>query len=420
MSVCPERNGILSNYRKGYLSDFFAGIAIKRLSAVEVDPGASNQHEFQGVQKLRSLLGTPSEKMRIDARFVWIDDDDRSLTVTSFVTWSDVRKSHPSRSEYHMYYSVQAAEVVHKASPGDLLLVCRERNGDLLVVVTPAGGTVERQLAWMFDFPLDETITPIVRDIDSHGDREILYPSRFILDELGIEYFPVDDDYLQPLLDRFGGTFPTTKEFSAFARESLHDVSVHDNPDHVLLAWIDHEERLFRTLEKHIVSERLMSGFSGENGPDVDGFIAFSLSVQNRRKSRAGQALENHLEPIFQSRNVLYDRGKKTEVNKKPDFIFPGVAEYQDHDFPVKKLTILAVKSSCKDRWRQALSEAARVRNKHLLTLEPGISENQTDEMRGESLQLVVPSAIFESYTPLQREWLMNVEDFIARVKGLQ
>jgi len=420
MSICAERNSILAYYKRGYLSDFFAGIAIKRLSAVEVDPGASNQHEFQGVQKLRSLLGTPSEKMRIEARFVWIDDDDRSLTVNSFITWSDVRKNHPSRSEYHMYYSVQAAEVVHKASPGDLLLVCRERSGGLLVVVTPSGGTVERQLAWMFDFSLDETMTPIVRDIESHGDREILYPSRFILDELGIDYSPADEDYLQPLLDRFGGTFPTTKEFSAFARESLEDISVHDNPDQVLLAWIDHEERLFRTLEKHIVGERLMTGFSGENGPDVDGFITFSLSVQNRRKSRAGHALENHLEPIFQSRNVLYDRGGKTEGNKKPDFIFPGVNEYRTLEFPDKKLTILAAKSSCKDRWRQVLSEANRVKNKHLLTLEPGISENQTDEMRGESLQLVVPSAIFESYTLEQRKWLMNVEDFISRVKDLQ
>jgi hypothetical protein len=410
----------LAHFRKGYLSDYFGKIAIKRLTAVEVDPGSSNQHEFEGVQKLRSLLGTPSEKQRFDSRFVWIDDDDGSMTVNSFVTWSDVRKNHPRRSEYHLYYSVQAAEVVHRASPGDLLLVCRERNGDLLVVMTPAGGTVERQLAWMFDFPLDDTTVPLVRDIDLQGDREILYPSRFILDELGIEYFPADEDYLQLLLDRFDSSFPTTKEFSAFARETLHDVSVHDNADAVLLAWIDHEERLFRTLEKHIVSERLKSGFYGEAGPDVDGFIAFSLSVQNRRKSRAGHALENHLEPILHSRNIRYDRGKKTEGNKKPDFIFPGVAEYQNPDFPDEKLTILAAKSSCKDRWRQVLSEAARVRNKHLLTLEPGISENQTDEMRGESLQLIVPSGIFESYTPGQREWLMDVESFLARVKKLQ
>lgn len=36
---------------------------------------------------------------------------------------------------------------------------------------------------------------------------------------------------------------------------------------------------------------RLKAGF-GENGEDVDAFISFSLSVQNRRKSRVGHAFE--------------------------------------------------------------------------------------------------------------------------------
>ena len=42
---------------------------------------------------------------------------------------------------------------------------------------------------------------------------------------------------------------------------------------------------------------------------------------------------------------------------------------------------MLAVKSTCKDRWRQILAEADRLPVKHLLTLEPGISVAQTDEM---------------------------------------
>jgi hypothetical protein len=50
---------------------------------------------------------------------------------------------------------------------------------------------------------------------------------------------------------------------------------------------MDREEVLFRTLERHIVNERLRRGFS-----DGDEFVAFSLSVQNRRKARAGRALE--------------------------------------------------------------------------------------------------------------------------------
>lgn len=50
--------------------------------------------------------------------------------------------------------------------------------------------------------------------------------------------------------------------------------------------------------------------------------------------------------------------------------------------FSIIACTMLGVKSTCKDRWRQVLSEAKRIDNKHLATLEPGISENQTAEMQ--------------------------------------
>ena len=58
----------------------------------------------------------------------------------------------------------------------------------------------------------------------------------------------------------------------------------------------------------------------------VDGFIRFSLSVHNRRKSRMGHSLEHHLEAMFQAFGIAYDRGKATENNHRPDFLFPSVA----------------------------------------------------------------------------------------------
>jgi hypothetical protein len=57
---------------------------------------------------------------------------------------------------------------------------------------------------------------------------------------------------------------------------------------------------------------------------------------------------------------------------------------------------------------------------KHLVTLEPGITENQTDEMKAKYLQLVVPAAIHETYKPSQRDWLMCVADFVELVKARQ
>ncbi len=81
---------------------------------------------------------------------------------------------------------------------------------------------------------------------------------------------------------------------------------------------------------------------------------------------------------------------------------------------------MLAAKSTCKDRWRQVLSEAERIKIKHLCTLEEGISPAQTAEMARQHLQLVVPKRIHESYREEQRRRLLTVEDFIAEVTARQ
>jgi len=78
---------------------------------------------------------------------------------------------------------------------------------------------------------------------------------------------------------------------------------------------------------------------------------------------------------------------------------------------------MLGVKCSCKDRWRQVLAEAERIKMKHLLTLEAAISKNQTDEMEINRLQLVVPKATHRSYLSEQQQWLMSVADFIRLVR---
>ncbi|MCA9900738.1 MAG: hypothetical protein H6654_10175 [Ardenticatenaceae bacterium] len=81
---------------------------------------------------------------------------------------------------------------------------------------------------------------------------------------------------------------------------------------------------------------------------------------------------------------------------------------------------MLGEKSTCKDRWRQVLSEAARIRGKHLLTLETGISENQTAEMVANDLQLVIPQSLHLTYKPNQQLWLMNFQTFLDLVKAKQ
>jgi len=66
------------------------------------------------------------------------------------------------------------------------------------------------------------------------------------------------------------------------------------------------------------------------------------------------------------------------------------------------------------------LPEAQRIWPKHLATLEPAISASQTDQMRAERIQLVVPASIQSSYREEQRDWLLSLNDFLEIVSARQ
>jgi hypothetical protein len=55
-----------------------------------------------------------------------------------------------------------------------------------------------------------------------------------------------------------------------------------------------------------------------------------------------------------------------------------------------------------------------------LLTLEPGISMNQTDEMKAKQLQLILPRSIHATYRENQRRWLMTVGQFLELIESRQ
>ncbi|MGC1274050.1 MAG: type II restriction endonuclease [Planctomycetaceae bacterium] len=405
--------------RSGHLSQYFTGIAAKRLRDVEVNAKVSNQHEFNGVNGLRAILGDDDgSAITSPARFIYLTDDDPAPEIVEGkVSWYDSRRNQPHRAaEYRLYYPASAA--MEKARPGDLLVVARRRAGDLLIIIADEGTTAENQIHLLFGLGGSGLKFEIKSESET-DELELGFVGRFILELLGIEIEETDENYLEPMVERFGDLFPTTRIFSEYARNTLRGVNPQDDPDQTIIAWMEREELLFRTFERHIVADRLRAGF-GPDGDDVDEFVSFSLSVQNRRKSRAGHALENHLETVFQTLDIRYSRTGVTENKSKPDFLFPGVKEYHDGEFPISLLTVLGVKASCKDRWRQVLSEAKKIDQKHLLTLEPGISAAQTTEMRDKLLQLVVPAAVHATYTADQRQWLLSLRDFVGLVKERQ
>jgi hypothetical protein len=403
--------------QRGFLSQYFEGVAIKRLSAVEVNTSVSNQHEFNGSRPLRNLFG--DERRTHNARFLWLAGENEGISSDGRITWYDARENHPTRSEYRLYFN--SNDVMDAAKENDLLIVAKRPDEEIYMIVVPADSTLENQLLWLFGIEQIGFNFNFQAIEDGHNP-EVDYAVRYILEELGIEIEEPDSAFLDTVLEPYlvAGRFPTTSEFSTLARRTLRDVSPVEEPDSTLLKWMEHEEKLFKRLERHIIAKKLEHGFRDDESIDVEGFLQFSLSVHNRRKSRVGYALENHIEEIFKVHDVTYSRTAITENKSKPDFLFPGIGYYHDPTFPPSRLTMLGVKSTCKDRWRQVLAEANRIQTKHLFTLEPGISENQTDEMQANNLQLVLPQRLHETYKPSQRGWLMNMQSFIQLVKDRQ
>ena len=170
--------------KNGYLSEYFDGCVVKRLTAVEADTAKSNQHEFNGVAGLKKLFGNV-KLAKLPSRFIWIDDDEDVISEDGFLTWYDAREQHPTRSEYRLYFPTTA--VTERASEGDVLFIARraENKGTALVIVAPAESTAVNQLLWLFGIQGVLETQFILSDAKA-APSGVDFAVRYILEELGI------------------------------------------------------------------------------------------------------------------------------------------------------------------------------------------------------------------------------------------
>ena len=234
----------------------------------------------------------------------------------------------------------------------------------------------------------------------------------------------LEQNEFERFLGRVGVGFPTSDAMSEAARKIcnavyMHAESVFSNPDRALLEWMNLEYKLFKALERVRYGDRISQGFDS-----VEEFIETATQIINRRKSRAGKSLEHHLSAIFKSHRLIFEEQAVTEGNKRPDFLFPSQEAYRSDSYPTDRLITLAAKTTCKDRWRQVINEADRLRGrpKYLCTLQKGISAAQMDEMESELVILVVPQPYISSF-PKDRQnriWsLSRFVDYVKKIEGL-
>ena len=209
---------------------------------------------------------------------------------------------------------------------------------------------------------------------------------------------------------------PNGADIVARAMEMRPEISA--DPDKRLLRRRNCEFEIFRSVEEARELPAIMAGFS-----TMDEFLDRAQSILQRRKSRSGRSLELHIRSIFIEEGLRegrhFSHGRESEPGRRPDFLFPSANAYRDNSFPESGLRMLAVKTTCRDRWRQVLNEADRVRTKHLLTLQEGISEGQFREMKDSGVRLVIPKPSIHKFPKSIQPELQSLGNFISEMRRL-
>lgn len=210
--------------------------------------------------------------------------------------------------------------------------------------------------------------------------------------------------------------FPSGRDIIKKAIELRSDATL--PPDKRLLSRRECEYEIFRSVEEAIELPHIIAGFAS-----VDMFVTRAQTILQRRKARSGRSLELHAREIFLEENLVegisFSHQPVSENGKTPDFLFPSMVAYQDASFPKEKLRMLAVKTTCKDRWRQILNEADLIAEKHLLTLQEGVSLTQFAEMQNAGVKLVVPEGLIKKFPREVQPHLQTLANFINDVRLL-
>ena len=402
-----------------------SGAFCKFLSAN--DTGATGGHQ-SGILVSRSaialLFGPESIRERILKRTVRIRWQDDFVTESAF-TWYE------SKGELRITRFGRGFPFLKPDQTGTLFVLVRHSREDYCGYFLEAEEDIE---AFLDAFGLAPTQTNSLIDTGRIQPRtqEKLAIQEFI-DGLR-EDFPASEEMSAAARriyeavygqsgDGFSGPGPGAGSRMGQARALSGQMEENRNrqklisPDKSLIEWTNMEYTLFRALEYARYGELIAGGFSS-----VEEFVRVANMVLNRRKSRAGKSLEHHLCAIFDSRQIAYTAQAVTEGNKRPDFLFPSAEAYHDRSFPVERLTSLAAKTTCKDRWRQVINEADRLKSrpKFLCTLQQGISGAQMDEMQAENVILVVPRPYIRTYPADRQSRIWTVEGFVRYVQEVE
>lgn len=369
----------------------YGNALLKFISANDVGLTGGHQYGFylpKGVWQMFTPQPPVKDALtKHEIKIQWQDD----VVTDSTITWYGQK----TRREYRLT----------KFGRGFPYLV-HDMVGDLLVLIRK---TETEFLAYFLD--LEEDINELQAALGVEvTDRWGVY-------QPGAAVIETEDECIDRHFRKFAEAltdFPPGSAFSAEARRALTDCLKNFArlpSDDALMATMDAEYRLFKLAERQICQRDIIRVFR-----DVDDFLKTASSILNRRKSRAGRSLENHVEQVLINAGIPH-KMRPANIDGEPDVVIPSEAAYFDPAYPPDKLFIVGVKTTCKDRWRQVLNEGKRVPEKYILTLQQGISPKQLNEMHKANVTLVVPKQLHKKYPEKHTVTLLGIEEFVSTVR---
>jgi len=283
--------------------------------------------------------------------------------------------------------------------------------GDMLVLISTSD---TEALAYVLDFDDDIEEIQTTLGVDAFGQWGVYKDGAPQVEEN-------EDSCVERRIRLFAAEldrFPDNVMFSGMTREILASCLKGFSklsPDTALVKSYSTEYEIFRAVERQVCGTEV----SGKLFRNIDDFLKVASSIMNRRKSRAGRSLENHVESLLTAANIPHKMRPNLGQDGTPDVIIPGVEAYFAKDYPTDRLFVVGLKTTCKDRWRQVTQEGPRVARKHLLTLQQGITTKQLAQMAAANVALVVPSPLHKYYpkdSPLE---VLSVETFVTTAKRM-
>lgn len=369
----------------------YGNAILKFLSPNDVGITGSHQCGFYLPKSVWKMY-TPHapERGRLDKHNVIITWPDGRET-KSVITWYGQR----TRSEYRLTRFGR-----------DFPYLTADSVGDLLVLIPISSAEFH---AYVFD--LDDDIDAILTVLGVEPFE------RWGIFHNGVAEIESQDECVDRKTKEFAGqitSFPDGDAFSRETRRILEECLValsELSADDVLMKCYDTEYQLFRVVERRVCQPEIVRPFR-----NIEDFLKTASSIMNRRKSRAGRSLENHVDYLL-TRAAIPHQMRPTTIDGRPDVIIPSEEAYHDQSYPIDKLFVVGIKTTCKDRWRQVLNEGRRITRKHIVTIQQGISSNQLSEMNTAGVTLVVPRSLHRVYPSNNPATLLNFQEFIDSVK---